>query len=1411
MSRRVRGGGASRYSPGVLAASSPKVAVRRDGAEQRQTQNAVGNTAAGRRAVLQRDISTVELMHSVSGPATAPPSKGGDVRLASVDETSFTATDFSGHHQANGKGSFVRRRVANPGSPPLGDSDRANVDDSRIAVSYLSQNVSAAGTNGAAMSLRDVPPQNTSKRDSAIHQASRDGKVEFLRSVLTHGGGGGGTDLTDSGGGSIRRLHDVINSLDVHSYAPLHHAARYGYVHIINLLLDHGAVVDVQGDESRTPLYLASKYNHASAVTVLLHRGADLLLADVYGLLPMHVAARRGHCQVVQCLLKEGEKCVNACDNNHMSPLHHSCVSGSVETTQLLLNQNVNLMLRNVNQETPFHLAALEGHENILKLFVDRVSAGDSISMEILMLTTDNEGNACVHLAALNGHTEVVGLCLETLDNINVQNSHGSTALHLASLNGHLDTVKLLCERGANIQMADNDLMTALHRATMFDRQDIVAYLLEKDKDLLQVRDKDGYTPVLVAAARGYYQLIGVFHSHQGSVREKDSREATCLHLAVQNGNMKCVKRLLELSGRELINEVDRDEASPLHFAAQSGSVMLCELLVNNGADLTVKDEHERLALHWAARNGHMDASTYLVAKAPTYVNASDDQGRTPLHLAAIHKHHHIVNMLAEAGADVAARDCGRWTALCHASRQGCEQSISHLLDHGAPLNMLDNYKNSALILASGAGHVAAVERLLSHGADLSHVNNNGMTSLDIAIHYEKAEVAMALLRHDRWHEIMDSREFDGNTPMKRLVEKMPKVAQFVLDRSVETTPAPEHKGGVKKVYDFRYVSEDPSEFEGLPLSISMEPFQAMEVMVENEREKLLAHPLSQALLQSKWDSFCKVLFVLNLLVYIAFLVALSVYALSTDLPNTQSAARTKNEAFDKERTARYHPVTQVTCNTVYGLVDFVYTSGHLLNTSLAYGIRPCNGTLFSHLVTCRSNRRGEDLTVFSPYANHSRACPSGNVSFLLACPVVSSTSASTATSTTMTGATSSLSYMAYEEGHVGQGSTCSHHAYNSTCQLNAQQLGVIYSDQPIGNSSELCDSPFELKNPPTQALVGQVFVIVFAVIHIIKELIYIITLRLDYFQPETILDWCVYSLSLVFVWPGLYGHQPNDIQWRCGAIALCVAWFNLLTYVQRFNEVGIYVVMFWSVIKTFIKVFLVYSIVLIAFALCFYILFSGHDNFTTVGTSILQMGVMMLGEVEFVQIFITDREKISYQGISYAAYIIYILLVAVVLMNLLIGLAVDDIEQIKKSAHFKRLAMQVHMISTIECRVPLWYRKRVYKRTLVVYPDEEKTKPQLLVSYMSVLINMSPAEDDKEDERESSEQQVSASLTSASHAHEQSKRMDQLENTVQQQNRLLQLLCEKLTQTQPQHSDSPASQESQEHADESPLLLPGI
>lgn len=81
---------------------------------------------------------------------------------------------------------------------------------------------------------------------------------------------------------------------------------------------------------------------------------------------------------------------------------------------------------------------------------------------------------------------------------------------------------------------------------------------------------------------------------------------------------------------------------------------------------------------------------------------------------------------------------------------------------------------------------------------------------------------------------------------------------------------------------------------------------------------------------------------------------------------------------------------------------------------------------------------------------------------------------------------------------------------------------------------------------------------------------------------------------------------------------------------------------------------------------------------------SIMRTFAMMLGEIDFVGTYVHPYYKsetdiiLPFPMPTFFILGIFMVLMPILLMNLLIGLAVGDIESVRRNAQLKRLAMQV-------------------------------------------------------------------------------------------------------------------------------------
>uniref|UniRef100_A0A8C1ILP5 Ion transport domain-containing protein n=1 Tax=Cyprinus carpio TaxID=7962 RepID=A0A8C1ILP5_CYPCA len=222
--------------------------------------------------------------------------------------------------------------------------------------------------------------------------------------------------------------------------------------------------------------------------------------------------------------------------------------------------------------------------------------------------------------------------------------------------------------------------------------------------------------------------------------------------------------------------------------------------------------------------------------------------------------------------------------------------------------------------------------------------------------------------------------------------------------------------------------------------------------------------------------------------------------------------------------------------------------------------------------------------------------------------------------------------------------------------------------------------------------------------------------ISVNYFTDfSNLADWCAAISSLVFVIPMCFNLE-NTWQWEAGAFAILTSWIGFLLYFQRFERIGIYVVMFGGIVRTLVCIMILFIFLLLAFGLAFYALMLHQDEFSSISLALAQTFVMTVGELNYQSIFLNayENNRMAFPGVTYFIFVLFVLFMPILLMNLMIGLAVGDIAEVQRNAELKRIAMQIDLHTALEEKLPYWFLKRVDKPSITIYPNKFRTRLNL-------------------------------------------------------------------------------------------------
>lgn len=137
-----------------------------------------------------------------------------------------------------------------------------------------------------------------------------------------------------------------------------------------------------------------------------------------------------------------------------------------------------------------------------------------------------------------------------------------------------------------------------------------------------------------------------------------------------------------------------------------------------------------------------------------------------------------------------------------------------------------------------------------------------------------------------------------------------------------------------------------------------------------------------------------------------------------------------------------------------------------------------------------------------------------------------------------------------------------------------------------------------------------------------------------------------------------------------------------MMLLISRIPMWGYYALMFSMVLKNILKVLLAFGYLIVGFALSFAVLFYRNDQFYDFWSAIVKTVVMMMGEYEYNDLF---KENSDFLSVTSKIVFIIFILASIVLINLMIGLAVNDIQGLEKEGHIRRLLKQAEFVAHLE------------------------------------------------------------------------------------------------------------------------------
>lgn len=294
------------------------------------------------------------------------------------------------------------------------------------------------------------------------------------------------------------------------------------------------------------------------------------------------------------------------------------------------------------------------------------------------------DGWQVLHKACINkGSTSVIKkiLAYSGVD-INDQNDEGNSPLHVAAAFGQAEMARFLIESGAEINITSRKGETPLDFARYGNSLAVIPILelcRARSYSEEKLRFQQDFTPTL---SQAYHES---FLSDAEINSLTNGQIDLLLHQSIDEQDLEKATFFIKKGGG--VNTQGGNGETALHLAAKAGRWEACYSLINEGADVFIKDMMGFQALHRACNSlGAVDFIEFLILTKAADVNARNYQRDTAVHLATKANNLDALKRLIELGGALDLVNIDGDTQLHIAAKLGLEEAMSLFVQSGGYL-----------------------------------------------------------------------------------------------------------------------------------------------------------------------------------------------------------------------------------------------------------------------------------------------------------------------------------------------------------------------------------------------------------------------------------------------------------------------------------------------------------------------------------------------------------------------------------------------------------------------------------------------------------------------------------------------------------------------------------------------------
>jgi ankyrin repeat protein len=612
--------------------------------------------------------------------------------------------------------------------------------------------------------------------------------------------------------GSVRYAEENIEGRNA-LYSPIHIAVAKGNLAIVKLLIHYGANINACDSYDNTPLLIASKYGYEHIVQLLLEHNAYFAEPNIAGDIPLSVAQKGlknnpnstayqniitwltqlkrdisdythvDSIKTLKNLLNRGAN-LNEQDENGNTLLMHACTHGNIDFIEYLLNENANVLSVNNQGKNALILAAQHNHTDAVQEILEYCEEVSNGILRRILFTKDNQQCTALSYAEQNNNREVNELIKSVIQrliqskNLSLPSQEDTSLTHPlirsvkeVIIKGNLNRLIEIYESGCPIDIPDQNGETPLLIACFHGHIHIAEWLLHH-KANVNYQSPTGMNPLLMATTLRRPDIIQLLLKNKANPNLDTKSLSHPLYSAIQNNDLKTAKLLIEAGA--WLNQVNYyNKATPLMLAAQTGNLEAIKLLLEYGADILATNTTGQTCLSLAIQHKHRQVEAYL-AKMITL--------NSLLIHEACHGQHARVKKLIEEGAHFSYIDVNGHNVLSTAIYHKQYEVVKILIE------MITRTQNKILIantmcITVNDNNTLLMEAVLTNNKDMvsillktfamaniiNHKNKNDATALTLAVNQDSDEIVTELLNYGAG--LLSIRDANRNTILMHAIQ----------------------------------------------------------------------------------------------------------------------------------------------------------------------------------------------------------------------------------------------------------------------------------------------------------------------------------------------------------------------------------------------------------------------------------------------------------------------------------------------------------------------------------------------------------------------------------------------------------------------------------------------------------------